>query len=99
MKVHVGSLYRFAPSFMDRDVADRGTIVRVINLPGCPKANVMGQCYVEHLGGEFIQMVCTGSLQKLTADEKKIVRNQGTACSRTCGGFKNAAKSPVDFSM
>lgn len=80
MRVHVGSLYRFHPALMDRNVpCEDGTIVRVINLYGCPKANVMGQCYIEHLGGEFIQMVCCGSLQTLTAYERKSVRRVRTA--------------------
>ena len=38
--------------------------VRVINLPGCPKANTMGHCHVEHLNGIFAGLVCTNSLVK-----------------------------------
>ena len=74
-RVRVGSLYRFHPVFIDRNVpCEDGTIVRVINLYGCPPANTMGQCYIEHLGGEFIQMVCVNSLQVLTSYEKRAVR-------------------------
>ena len=79
-RVRVGSLYRFHPVFIDRDVpCEDGSIVRVINLSGCPKANVMNHCYIEHLGGEFIQMVCCNSLQTLTSYERKNVRRVTTS--------------------
>jgi hypothetical protein len=80
MRVKVNSLYRFEPVLMDRDTRNVETndIVRVINLYGCPPANTMGQAYIQHLGGEFIQMVCTGSLVPLTATEKKYVRRVTT---------------------
>jgi hypothetical protein len=75
MRVRVNSLYRFHPALIDRNVpCEDGSIVRVINMPGCPKANTMGHCYIEHLGGEFIQLVCCGSLQTLTSYERKSVR-------------------------
>ena len=48
-------------------------IVRVVNLPSCPKANTMGHAHVEHLGGEFAGLVCTNSLVPLTAEEKSYV--------------------------
>jgi hypothetical protein len=34
----------------------------------------MNHCYIEHLGGEFIQLVCCNSLQVLTSYERKNVR-------------------------
>jgi hypothetical protein len=78
-RVRVGSLYRFHPVLIDSRIGlDAGTIVRVINLYGCPPANMMGQCYIEHLGGEFIQMVCVNSLQKLTGYERKQVKRVRT---------------------
>ena len=78
MKVRVNSTYRFnANYFMDHHAQltnhERlapGTIVRVINLHGCPPANTMGQCYVELAtapkGGKnpFV-MVSTSSLEKV----------------------------------
>ena len=79
-RVRVNSLYRFHAVFIDRDVpCENGSIVRVINMPGCPKANTMNHCYIEHLGGEFIQLVCCNSLQTLTSYERKSVRRVTTA--------------------
>lgn len=54
MKVRVGSLYTFERNGHDKfdgahlEVAD-GTVVRVVNLSGCPKANVMGHCYIANV--------------------------------------------------
>jgi hypothetical protein len=67
-RVHPGRLYRYNPVAIDRlnppyDIND-GDIVRVINLPGCPKANAMGHPHVEHLDGAFGGLVCTNSLHK-----------------------------------
>jgi len=75
-KVRVGSVYIFHPNFMDK--GDRGgklfrdgQRVRVINLPGCPPANTMGQCYIVDVKAvkdargryhEAFAMVCTSSL-------------------------------------
>ncbi len=67
MKVQVGREYIFYPNLLDR-VDGRtnlvpGTIVRVGNLPGAPKANTMGHCYVFNVEtGAFIGMVHTNSL-------------------------------------
>ncbi|PWT76224.1 MAG: hypothetical protein C5B59_07070 [Bacteroidetes bacterium] len=78
MRVRVNTLYRYEPVPMDRfhppyniEVND---IVRVVNLPSCPKANTMGHCHVEHLGGDFAGLVCCNSLVPLTPEEKKVVR-------------------------
>jgi hypothetical protein len=38
-----------------------GDKVTVKNLPGCPKANTMGHCYV-FVGTQFKGMVCCNSL-------------------------------------
>ena len=79
-RVRVNSLYRFHPVMLDSDVpCEDGTIVRVINMPGCPKANTMNHCYIEHLGGEIIQLVCCNSLQTLTAYERKNARRVTTS--------------------
>lgn len=70
-KVRVNSLYAYYPVLMDRchppagEFIEDGQIVRVINKFGCPKANVMGQCYIETQDKEFLGMVCTNSLKPL----------------------------------
>lgn len=68
-KVRVGNTYRYNPVILDRvDPKVRikeGTIVKVINLPGAPKANTMGHCYVEDENGQFLGMVCCNSLVKI----------------------------------
>jgi hypothetical protein len=58
-----------------------GQVVRVINLPAAPPANTMGQCYVADLDGKFLCMVSTGSLQPLTADQKKYLRLMRGCCA------------------
>jgi hypothetical protein len=79
-QVRVGSIYRYEPVGIDstapylRKIV-KGTLVKVVNQFGCPKANTMGHCYIEHaLNGEFIGLVCANSLVKLTAEEKKLSR-------------------------
>ena len=67
MRVSVNRVYTYRPNLMDRvdarTVLQSGERVKVINLPGAPKANTMGQCYVADPGtGEFIGMVSTSSL-------------------------------------
>ena len=68
MKVKVNSLYVYHPCMLDvvdgRTGLESGAVVRVINLPGCPRANTMGHCYVgdPNNGDKFIGMVATSSL-------------------------------------
>lgn len=38
-----------------------GEIVKVVNLPGCPRANTMGHCHVEQ-NGSFVGLVHVNSL-------------------------------------
>jgi hypothetical protein len=73
MKVRVNATYRFEPNGWDtlRPCAGTldlkpGDLVQVINLPGCPPANTMGQCYVRLVGdsSKAFKMVSTGSLVK-----------------------------------
>lgn len=69
MKVRANAIYVYRPSMIDLIDARTGltteTPVRVKNLHGCPKANVMGHCHVVHpVTGEFIGLVCTASLAK-----------------------------------
>lgn len=42
-----------------------GDIVKVINLSNAPKANTMGQCYIENAQGNFVGMISIHSLDKL----------------------------------
>jgi hypothetical protein len=64
-KVRVGSRYRYEPVLFDTlnppFGVSKGDVVTVINLPGCPRANTMGMCYVAK-GGKFSGMVMTSSL-------------------------------------
>jgi hypothetical protein len=68
-RVRVGSLYYFHRAGWDLidpkrvDICE-GTLVRVINMRGCPPANTMGHCFVERAATkEFLGLVCTASLQ------------------------------------
>lgn len=66
-RVRVNSLYIFHANFLDRvdgrtSLKD-GDKVRVVNLPGAPRANTMGHCYVaDPATGKFIGMVHCNSL-------------------------------------
>lgn len=68
MKVRVNSVYTYTGAGfydqVDGHPVAPGTKVRVINMPGCPKANVMGHCYIQTLSGEFLRLVQTASLSK-----------------------------------
>lgn len=73
MKVRVGSVYTFSPVLLDTvdppygvgiGILKPGDAVKVGNLPGAPKANTMGHCYVFTLAGEFAGLVSTNSLLK-----------------------------------
>lgn len=70
MKVRVNAQYIYYPNLMDRISPAHyvtlvpGDIVTVVNLHGAPRANTMGQCYVE-LNGKFAGMVSTNSLHSL----------------------------------
>ena len=81
-RVKANSLYRFVPVLIDRCDkpfnVEENDIVRVVNLHGCPKANTMGHCHVEHLGGDFAGLVCCNSLVPLNEAEKQIVRQART---------------------
>ena len=71
MRVRAGQLYRYNPVLIDRidgrTNLQKGTIVRVVNLPGCPKANTMGHCHVaDPETGKFIGLVCCNSLEPIS---------------------------------
>ncbi len=65
-KVRVGSDYRYNPVLFDQlnppFGVKPGEVVRVVNLPGCPRAGTMGMCHVAK-DGRFAGMVCTNSLE------------------------------------
>lgn len=70
MRVFANSTYIFRPCMMDiiweqHHSAIEGQRVRVINLPGAPKANTMGQCHIEDaINREFLGMVSIHSLTR-----------------------------------
>jgi hypothetical protein len=75
-KVRVKSIYAFQP--VGLDLFDNplpipsGSIVRVVNKFGCPPANTMGHCYIEHLDGKFIGMCLCNSLIPMKRVGKKF---------------------------
>lgn len=73
-KVRVGRKYRYEPVMLDKlhppiavglGKLKPGDIVRVVNLPGCPKANTMGHCHFEVPGQGFGGLCHTNSLQPI----------------------------------
>lgn len=69
-KVRVGKIYEYSKSGFDwldskTPVIVKGTKIKVVNLPGCPPANTMGQCYVQDLSGNFIGMIDTSSCREI----------------------------------
>ncbi len=65
-QVRAGKHYTFDPVGMDiwspaHQGLTPGDTVKVVNLPGCPKANTMGHCHVEK-DGQFSGLVLTNSL-------------------------------------
>lgn len=74
MRVRAGSKYIYDPVPIDRYMTPfgvgcgklrSGQIVRVVNLPGCPKANTMGHCHIQDPEtGDFLGLVQCNSLRK-----------------------------------
>jgi hypothetical protein len=66
-KVRVNSEYYYNPVGMDkwdsRTTLKKGDKVKVVNLRGCPPANTMGHCYVNH-NGKLAGLVLCNSLTK-----------------------------------
>lgn len=67
MRVTAGKEYIYHPNLLDtidgRTGLRSGDAVRVVNLPGCPKANTMLHCHVEDVHTrEFIGLVHVNSL-------------------------------------
>jgi hypothetical protein len=72
-RVRAGSVYVYNPVPLDRinpphgvqaGILKPGDRVRVVNLPGCPRANTMGHAHIQTIGGVFAGLVCTNSLDK-----------------------------------
>ena len=65
-RVRAGQRFVFDPVAIDQCNppynVQRGDIVVVVNLHGCPKCNTMGHCHVNHPDGSFGGLVCTNSL-------------------------------------
>jgi hypothetical protein len=75
MKVRANTSYIFYPNFLDRvdgrTSLQAGDIVKVVNIPGCPRANTMGHAHVT-IGGEFAGLVHVNSLHALS-DIKLVI--------------------------
>jgi hypothetical protein len=85
MKVRAGQTCFFVANLLDRcdgrtDLTE-GEEVRVVNLPGCPKANTMGHCHVERLDGAWGGLVHCNSLHSRAAYveylKQKIAAQEG----------------------
>jgi hypothetical protein len=68
MRVTAGREYFYFPNRLDvldaRTTLVPGSLVRVVNLPGCPRANTMQHAHVE-FRGSFAGLVHTNSLHSL----------------------------------
>lgn len=65
-RVRANATYIYSPNMLDkidgRTDLREGEEVRVVNLPGCPKANTMGHAHVQRLDGSWGGLVHTNSL-------------------------------------
>jgi hypothetical protein len=78
MRVRANTTYRYDPTLLDvvggRTSLKTGDLVRVVNLPGCPRANTMGHCHVaDPLSNQFIGLVCCNSLKPTSPDDLKLI--------------------------
>ena len=68
-KVRANAVYIYNPAGADlwdaRTDLKEGDHVRVVNLPGCPRANTMGHAHVQRLDGSFAGLVLTSSLDSV----------------------------------
>ena len=66
-KVRKGSIYRFEPVLFDHELGEyKGQLVRVVELPGCPRYKMPNSlAHIELLAtGKVLGIVCTNSLVK-----------------------------------
>ena len=68
-RVQAGRKYVYRPVGLDvwdsriyGGMVKAGDYVKVVNLPGCPRANTMGHCHIETMDGQFAGLVLTNSL-------------------------------------
>lgn len=68
-RVVAGHTYRYKPVGCDiwdaRTNLEPGEFVRVVNMPGCPRANTMGHCHVNRMDGRFAGLVLCNSLEPI----------------------------------
>lgn len=73
-RVTVGRTYQFSREGFDclwsHCDAQEGQVVRVVNLPGAPRANTMGHCHIETVRGEFLGMCDVRSLHSVPKEGK-----------------------------
>ncbi len=68
-KVRTGAVYQYEPVMMDvlhppAGNPQRGAMLRVVRLNGCPPPGTMGHCHVNFADtGAFAGLVCCNSLQ------------------------------------
>lgn len=76
MSHRAGCLYRFVPVLMDRNIAEEGTIVRVIPASGLGVSGRLPSrfAYIEHADGSILGMVCANSLTPLTTMERNFCK-------------------------
>lgn len=83
-RVRAGCVYVYAPVLYDQcdsklKHVETGLLVRVVNLPGCPPANVAGHCHIKGaVSSEFLGLVFTNSLKRLTEGQRRRLVRQGT---------------------
>ena len=69
-RVRAGAVYTFHAVLIDRMLSQHhsatdGQRVRVVNLPGAPRANTMNHCHIEDADTRaFLGMVHIGSLRR-----------------------------------
>jgi len=86
MRVRVNSIYIYQPVPLDRidsphgvkaELLKPGDRVRVVNLPGCPRAGTMNHCHIHSLDGkQFLGLVCCNSLQPTPRNARRRDRDQ-----------------------
>jgi hypothetical protein len=85
--VRAGSRYTYQPVLLDMvspaNVGLKsGEVVTVVNLPGCPRANVMGHCHVTRADGTFGGLVVTNSLVPMRSRVEQSRRARRSARTR-----------------
>lgn len=88
MRVTANREYIYYPNLLDRidgrTALVPGDVVRVVNLPGCPRANTMRHAHVQ-LNGRFVGLVHVNSLHPLS-DAPLVVARIKEDLARKEGG-------------